>query len=142
MVCKKHKTFCTTLNCIEHFLLVVSRITRCISISAFVSLVGIPIWRTNSTIGLKICPITAAIQKYQSTIKKKKKKNDKIVLSAKSKLISIEVLISKALIDLFASHDEFVLINNLLKEYNKMKKEMKNLKNQSSFRLSLCSSRS
>ena len=76
------------------------------------------------------------------TDKKKKKKNDKIVLSAKSKLISIEVLISKALIDLFVSHDEFVLINNLLKEYNEMKKEMKNLKTQSSFRLSLCSSRS
>ena len=76
------------------------------------------------------------------TDKKKKKQNDKIVLSAKSKLISIEVLISKALIDLFVSHDEFVLINNLLKEYNEMKKEMKNLKTQSSFRLSLCSSRS
>ena len=76
------------------------------------------------------------------TDKKKKKKNDKIVLSAKSKLISIEDLISKALIDLFVSHDEFVLINNLLKEYNEMKKEMKNLKTQSSFRLSLCSSRS
>ena len=41
---------------------------------------------------------------------------------AKSKLNSIEVLISKALIDSVISHDEFVLINNVLKKYNDMKK--------------------
>ena len=47
---------------------------------------------------------------------------------AKSKLNSIEVLISKAFIDSVISHDEFVLINNLQKEYDKMKEEVKNLK--------------
>ena len=41
-------------------------------------------------------------------IKKKKKKHEKIVLLAKSKLNSIEVLISKAFIDSNISHDEFV----------------------------------
>ena len=46
---------------------------------------------------------------------------------AKSKLSSIEVLISKALIDSNISHDEFVLTNNVLKEH-KMKEEMKDLK--------------
>ena len=46
---------------------------------------------------------------------------------AKSKLNSIEVLISKALIDSVISHDEFVLIN-VLKEYNDTKKEIANLK--------------
>ena len=51
---------------------------------------------------------------------------------AKSKLNSVEVLISKALIDSVVSHDEFVLINNVLKEYKKMKEETKNLKTQSS----------
>ena len=49
---------------------------------------------------------------------------------AKSKLNSIEVAISKALINSFISHDEFVLINNVLKEYNK--EEIKNLKTSSS----------
>ena len=38
------------------------------------------------------------------------------MLWAKSKLNSIEVLISKALIDSNISHDEFVLINKVLKE--------------------------
>ena len=61
-------------------------------------------------------------------MKKKKKKHDKIVLLAKSKLNSIEVLISKALIDSNISHDELVLTNNVLKEYDDIKQELKNLK--------------
>ena len=39
-----------------------------------------------------------------------KKKHGEIVLLAKSKLSSTEVIISKALIDSVISHDEFVLI--------------------------------
>ena len=46
----------------------------------------------------------------------------------KGKLHSIEVLISKALTDLYIGHDEFVLVNNVLKEYDKMIEEIKNLK--------------
>ena len=58
-------------------------------------------------------------------IKKKSKKHDKIVLLGKDKLNAIEVLISKALIDSYISHDEFVLVNNMLKEYNETKNEIK-----------------
>ena len=56
----------------------------------------------------------------------KKKKHDKIVFLAKSKLKSIEVLISKTLIDSVISQNAFVLMNNFLKEYSKMKEEIKN----------------
>ena len=127
LMSKKHKKVCTTLNYIEHFLILASTITGCISISAFASLIGILIGITSSAIGLKICAITAGIKKYKSIIKKKKKKHDKTVLLAKSKLNSIGVLISNALIDSIISHNEFVLIN-VLKEYDEMKKEIKNLK--------------
>ena len=48
---------------------------------------------------------------------------------AESKLNKIEVLISKALMDSVISHDEFVLVDNALKEYNEMKEQIKNLKN-------------
>ena len=44
---------------------------------------------------------------------------------AKAKLNTIDVLISKALIDWNISHDEFALIDNVLKEYNEMKEEIK-----------------
>ena len=47
---------------------------------------------------------------------------------AESKLNKIEVLISKALMDSVISHDEFVLVDNALKEYNEMKEQIKNLK--------------
>ena len=56
------------------------------------------------------------------------KKHDAILLLAKSELNSIEVLISKALIDSIISHDEIALINNVLKENNKMKEKIKDLK--------------
>ena len=46
---------------------------------------------------------------------------------AKSKLNSTEGLISKALIDSSINHDEFVLIINVLKEYDNMKEAFKNL---------------
>ena len=131
LISKKHKNACATLNYIGHFLILASTITGCVSISAFASLVGIPIGITSSAIRLKICAVNAGIKKCKSIIKKKKKKHDKIVLLAKSKLNEIEVLIAKALIDSVISHDEFVLINNILKEYNEMKEEIKNLKSQS-----------
>ena len=39
------------------------------------------------------------------------------MLLAKAKLISIEALISKALIDSNISHDEFFLLNKVLEEF-------------------------
>ena len=45
---------------------------------------------------------------------------------AKSRLNSIEVLIYKVWIDSNISHDEFVLINNVMKEFYDMKDEIKN----------------
>ena len=83
---------------------------------------------TRPAVGLKICTITAGIKKYKSIINKKRKKHDKKVLLAKSKLSSIQVLVCKALINPNISHDEFVLKNNVLKEYDHMKEEIKSLK--------------
>ena len=39
---------------------------------------------------------------------------------------SVEVLVFKGLINWNISHDEFVLINNVLKEFDHMKEEIKN----------------
>ena len=63
---------------------------------------------------------------YKSIIKKIKKKHDKIVLLGKDKLNTTEVLISKSLIDSYISHDEFVSVKNVVREFNDMKKEIKN----------------
>ena len=127
---KKPKKVCTTLNHIANFLILASAITGCVSICAFASVVVIPMGIASSVIGLKICAITVGIKKYKSIIKKKKRKHDKIILLAKSKLNRIEVPISKALIDSNISHDEFVLINNVLKEYSDLKVKIKNSDNK------------
>ena len=58
---KKYEIVYTTVNYIEQFLILASKITGCVSISAFASLVGIPIGITSSAIVLKICEITAGI---------------------------------------------------------------------------------
>ena len=56
-------------------------------------------------------------------IKEKKTKHSKKVLLAKSELDSLEFLISNALFDSNISHDEFILINNVLKGYDDIKKK-------------------
>ena len=128
LMSRKHKKVWTTLNYIEHFLILAPTVTGYTSISVFDFLIGVSIVITSSSIGLKICAIAARIKKYMSKINKKKKKLDKIVLLVKSTLNSIGVLISKALIKSNISHDEFVFTNNLLKEYGYMKDEIENLK--------------
>ena len=78
LMSRKHKKICETLNYIEHFLILTSAITGCISVSAFASLLGTPTGLTSSA-------IASVIKKYKSIIKKKKKRYGKIVLLAKSK---------------------------------------------------------
>ena len=58
------------LNYIEQL----STVTRCVSISAFASLVGISIGIMSSAMRLKICVITWGIKTYKSIIKKKKER--------------------------------------------------------------------
>ena len=124
LMSEKHKKVCAALSYTETLS---STIAGCTSIFYFPSLTGISIGITSSAVGLKTCAITAGIKKYKSIIKKKKKKRDKIILLTKSKLNSIEVLISKALISSTISYDEFVSLN-VLKEYDDMIKKWKNLK--------------
>ena len=57
------------------------------------------------------------------------KKHDKIVLREKTKLDTIQRLISKAIIDSHINHDQFVSVNIELREYNERKEEIKNLEN-------------
>ena len=72
LMIKKHKKVCTTLNYVEHFLILGSTITGCVCISVFASLAGIPIRITSSTTGLS---------QHKSTIKKKKEAQQNSIFS-------------------------------------------------------------
>ena len=63
---KKHKKVCITSDYTEHFLILASANTGCISSSAFSSLNGILIGITSCAIGLKVRVIAAGIKKYIS----------------------------------------------------------------------------
>ena len=99
-------------------------VSGCVSISAFASLVDVPVGITNFAVELKICVLIAEIKTYISIIMKKNKKQDKIVSLTKTMLNTIKVLISKSLIDSYNNHDDFVSVNNVLQEYYEMKNKL------------------
>ena len=123
---EKYKETCKYLNYSDRLFILASTITGSVSISAFSSTVCVSWGITSSAVGIKFITITAAIKKYKSFIKKKKKNHDKIVFLGKDNLNTIEVLVSKALVDSYISHDRFVSVNNILREYNEIKEEIKN----------------
>ena len=68
---------------------------------------------------------TGIIKKVLKITKYKKKKHNKIVMLAKSKLNSIGALISQALIDLEISHTEFKTIIKEKEKYKKIKESIR-----------------
>ena len=68
---------------------------------------------------------TGIIKKLLSITRNEKKKHDKILMLAKSKLDSIETLVSQALVDMEISHEEF---NAIIRE-EKTWEDEKNLRN-------------
>ena len=64
---------------------------------------------------------TGIIKKLLNITRNKKKKHDKILMLAESKLNSIESLISQALNDLDISHQEFIIILIEKDKYKRMK---------------------
>ena len=75
----------------------------------FTSVVGAPVGIPSASFTL-IFTLTTGIIKTLSMTRNKKKKHDKILILAKSKLNSFETLVSQALIDMEISHEEFIAI--------------------------------
>ena len=73
LMSKKYKKVCTTLSHIEHFVILASIITGCISISAFASLLGLPIGITSSAIELKTCAILQELKGISQQLRKTKR---------------------------------------------------------------------
>ena len=67
--------------------------------------------------------------RQKNTKEEKRKKHDKIEVFTKNKPNTIKILISKALIDSIINHDELILVNNMLREYDEIGEENKILRN-------------
>ena len=72
LMSEKYKKTSKYLNYEENLLILASTITGCVSVSAFPSLVCVPVGITSSEVEIKICAIIAGIKRYRSIIKKKK----------------------------------------------------------------------
>ena len=109
-------------------LIVLNAITRGVCIISHATVVGAPVGIASVGFTIVFALITGIIKKLLKTTISKKKKHDKILMLAKSKLNSIETLVSKALTDMEISHEEFIII---LKEKNKYEKMKENARNMS-----------
>ena len=83
-------------------------------------------WRTARNLNriggrMKQMPEICRDRERVNILRNKKKKNDKILMLAKSKLDSVETLISQALNDMEISHEEFITILKEKHKYERMK---------------------
>ena len=56
---------CKYLNYVKHLLILVSTVAGCVSISAFASLVCVPVGKTSAAVGIKTCAINEGIKMYK-----------------------------------------------------------------------------
>ena len=72
------------------------------------------------------------MKKLLKTTRNKKKKYNEIILLARSKLNSIEIKISEALINSEISHEDFITIINEEKKYRGLKESIRMMNSQRS----------
>ena len=100
---KKLSKYIAGFDFIDKTLIVLSATSGGISIISFTSVIGVI---ASASFSLLFYLTTGIIKKSKIT-RNKKKKHNKIVTLAKSKLNSLETLTSQGLIDIEISHEEF-----------------------------------
>ena len=118
------KTFSKYIASSDYFdqsLIVLSVATGSIYIASFATVIGAPVGMMSASCSLAFSITTGFVKMFLKTTRNKKKHN-KIVMLARSKLNSIESKISKALMDNEISHEDFTTILNEEKKYQELKK--------------------
>ena len=109
LCCKKLSRYVAAFDYIDKILIVLSTTTG-VCIVSHATVVGVPVGIASVGFTIVFSLATGIIKKLLSTTRNKKKKHDKILMLAKSKLNSIEILVSQALTDMEISHEEFITI--------------------------------
>ena len=124
---KKLSKYVAAFDYIDKILIVLSATTGGVSICSFTSIVGAPVGIASASFTLIFSLTTGIVKKLLNITRNKKKKHDKILMLAKSKLDSIETLVSQALIDMEISHEEFNAIIREKQKYERMKENVRNV---------------
>ena len=115
---QKLSKYVTIFDYIDKSLIVLSGTTGGVSIISFTSIAGAPVGIKSAGFTLMFS-LTTGIIKILLNITRKK--HDKILMFAKSRLNSIDTLISQALIYMDISHEEFITILKEKDRYQMMK---------------------
>ena len=99
-----------------------------LSLVSHATIVGIPVGIAGSSLTVIFSLTTGNSKNITKYYKEKKKKHNSIIVSPKSKLNSIETLMSQALIDLDISHEDSRKIIDEKEKYEQMKENIKNTK--------------
>ena len=112
IITKNLINYIASFDYLDKSLIVLSVATGSISIASFATAIGAPVGIMSASCSLAFSITTGFVKKFLKTIRNKKKKHDKIVMLAISKLNSIEIKISDALINNEISHEDFMTILN------------------------------
>ena len=105
---KKLSKYVAIFDCIDKILIVLRETSGRVSIISFTSVVGAPVGIASANFILSFSLTTGIVKKLLSIIRNKKKKHNKILMLAKSKLNSIETVISQAMTDMEISHENLL----------------------------------
>ena len=118
---KNPSRYIASFDYLNKSLIVLLAATGSFSIASFATAIGAPVGIMSASCSLALSITTGFVKKYLKTKRNKKKKHNKIVMLARSKLNSIESKISEALINNEISHEDFMTILNEEKKYRELK---------------------
>ena len=123
LMSKRLSKYIASFDYFDKSLIVLSVTTGSISIASFVTVIGAPAGMMSASCFLAISITTGIAKKLLKTTRNKKKKHNKFVMLARSKLNSIESKIPEALINNKISPRDFIIIINEEKKHGKLKKK-------------------
>ena len=132
LMSKRLSKYIASFDYFDKSLIVLSVATGSISIASFATVIGAPVGIMSASCSLAFSITTGFVKKFLKTIRNKKKKHNKIVMLARSKLNSIESKISEALMDNEISHEDFETIINEEKKYRELKESIRMMNSQRS----------
>ena len=132
LISKNLRKYIASLDNFDKSLNVLSILSGSIFIASFVSVIGAPAGIIGASCGFTFSITSGFVRRFLKTIRNKKKKDNKIVMLARSKLNSIESKISKALMDNEISHEDFETIINEEKKYRELKESIRMMNSQRS----------
>ena len=132
LMSKNLSKYIASFEYFDKLLIVLSVATGGISIASIATVIGASVGKMSVSCSLAFSISTVFVKKFVKSTRNKKKKHNKIVMLARSKLNSIESKISKALMDNEISHEDFETIINEEKKYRELKESIRMMNSQRS----------